>query len=62
MSPKQMTTIRLRPELLDRMREVKTREGIPIAVQVDFAVREWLERRGPTVKADRKRVDTRKRS
>lgn len=55
-----MTTIRLQPELLEAMRQVKDRDGIPIAVQVDFAVREWLQRRGTKVKAQGKRAVTRK--
>lgn len=57
-----MTTIRIAPELLEAMRSVKDTEGIPMAVQVDFAVRDWLSKRGTVVKGDRKRVATRKRS
>lgn len=62
MSPKEMTTIRLEPELLDAMRQVKDRDGVPIAVQVDFAVREWLDRRGVKVKSDRRSARTPRRS
>jgi len=62
MSPKEMTTIRIAPELLDVMRELKDREGIPMAVQVDKALRQWLDRRGLKVKTERKRVSPRSRS
>ncbi|MGE0450223.1 MAG: hypothetical protein AB7Q29_11645 [Vicinamibacterales bacterium] len=62
MSPKEMTTIRIAPELLDAMRQLKDGEGIPMAVQVDRALREWLPKRGIVVKAERKRVAARKRS
>ena len=37
-------------------------EGIPVAVQIDFAVREWLKRKGVTIKTERRRASTRKRS
>ena len=50
MSPKELTAFRMAPELMAAMREVKAREGIPIAVQIDFAVREWLKKRGLKVK------------
>ena len=62
MSPKAMTTIRLKPDLLEAMRSVKEREGIPMAAQVDFAVRDWLKRRGLEIKTERKRVAARPRS
>jgi hypothetical protein len=39
-------------ELLDVMRELKNREGIPMAVQVDKALRDWLDRRGLKVKIE----------
>ena len=57
-----MTTIRIAPELLDVMRDLKDRDGIPMAVQVDKALREWLERRGLKVKTERPRASIRKRS
>jgi hypothetical protein len=38
--------------LLDVMRELKDREGIPMAVQVDKALRDWLDRRGLKVKTE----------
>jgi len=57
-----MTTIRLEPELLKLMNDVKAREGIPMAAQVDLAMREWLKGRGLKIETERKRAGTRKRS
>jgi hypothetical protein len=53
MSPKQLTAFRIEPEVMAALREVKAREGLPIAVQVDFALRDWL-RRKRVAKAPRK--------
>jgi len=61
-SPKEFTAFRVAPELLEAMRAVKAREGVPMSVQVDFALREWLKAKGVHVKAERKRVATRTRS
>jgi hypothetical protein len=55
-SPKELTAFRMVPELMKAMRAVKAKEGIPVAVQIDFAVRAWLKKKGITVEADRKRV------
>jgi hypothetical protein len=55
MSPKEMTTIRIHSELLAVM-QVKENEGIPMAVQVDFALRDWLGKRGLKAKAPSRRV------
>lgn len=44
--PKELTALRLDPELLAALRRVKAHDGIPIAVQVDFALRKWLTARG----------------
>ena len=62
-SPKELTAFRMAPDVMEALRAIKEREGIPVAVQVDFAVREWLRRRGSAVevKAERKRAATRKR-
>jgi hypothetical protein len=50
------------PEVMAALRSVRAKEGIPVAVQIDFAVREWLKKKGVTVKTERKRADTRRRS
>ena len=46
MSSKELTAFRIAPELMGAMRDVKNREGIAISRQVDFALREWLKRKG----------------
>jgi hypothetical protein len=62
MSPKESTALRLDQALLDAMRDVKDREGIPVTTQIEMAVREWLKKRGIVVaKAERKLAATRKR-
>ena len=63
MSPKELTAFRMAPEVMAALRAVKAAEGIPVAVQIDFAVREWLKRKGVQVKVkpERKRAVTRKR-
>jgi hypothetical protein len=54
------------PELMEAMRAVKEKDGIPIAVQMDRAVREWLKKKGVKFtapeKTERKRPASRKRS
>lgn len=62
MNPKELTAFRMAPDLMEAMRAVKATEGIPIAVQVDFACRAWLKAKGVTIKTDRKRPASRKRS
>ncbi len=63
MSPKETTALRIDTELLEAMRDVKDRDGIPVTTQIEMACREWLKKRGITVvKPERKRAGTRKRS
>ncbi len=59
---KKQTAFRIEPEILDGLQRVKIRDGIPISEQVRRALREWLARRGVTVKTERPRGVTRKRS
>jgi hypothetical protein len=58
---KELTAFRLAKDLMDAMRAVKTKEGIPVTVQIDFAVRAWLKRKGVTIHPERPRR-TRKRA
>jgi hypothetical protein len=51
MSPKAFTAFRVAPELLEAMREIKATQGIPMSVQVDFALRNWMEAKGVKVKS-----------
>jgi hypothetical protein len=49
MPPKELTAFRVAPDLMAAMRTVKEHEGIPIARQLDFAVRAWLKKKGVDV-------------
>jgi len=60
MSPKELTAFRMAPEVMEALRAVKAKEGVPIAVQIDFAVREWLKRRGVKVAGGRIGASSRK--
>ena len=53
MSPKQMTAFRLEPDIIDGLNRVKDRDGIPFSVQVDRALRAWLDKKGVTLKTPR---------
>ncbi len=59
--PKTFTAFRVAPELLDAMREIKTTDGVPMSVQVDFALRAWLQARGVRVRTEPKRRTAEKR-
>lgn len=63
MSPKEPTALRIDTELLEAMRTVKERKGVPVTTQIEMAVRDWLRREhGISVKTERQRAATRKRS
>jgi hypothetical protein len=49
-SPKELTAFRIDPEVMDGLRRVKDRDGIPLSIQVDRALRTWLERKDITLK------------
>lgn len=49
MSPKELTAFRIEPEIMDALRRVKDRDGVPLSVQVDRALRAWLEKKGVPV-------------
>lgn len=55
------TTFRLEDELLDALHAIKARDGIPVTEQLRRAIVAWLEQKGVTVKADRRRAQTRRR-
>jgi hypothetical protein len=46
MSPKELTAFRMAEEVMNGMRLVKDRDGIPMSVQIDRALRAWLEKKG----------------
>jgi hypothetical protein len=49
MSPKEMTAFRIEPEIMEGLRRVKDREGVPLSIQVDRALRAWLQKKGVSV-------------
>jgi hypothetical protein len=61
-TPLRPTNFRLELELLEGLRQVRERDGIPVSEQVRRAIHAWLKEKGVTVKAERKRATTRKRS
>lgn len=58
--PKELTAFRIAPDTMAALRAIKAQEGLPIAVQVDFALRDWLKRKG--VKLAAKPAPGRKRA
>jgi Arc/MetJ-type ribon-helix-helix transcriptional regulator len=61
MAPRRISTFRIDEKLLDGLRAVWERDGVPVSEQVRRAIRAWLESRGVIEKAERKRVAARKR-
>lgn len=54
-------TFRLDDDLLEGLKAVEERDGIPPSEQARRALRMWLESKGVIKKAERKRAATRKR-
>jgi uncharacterized protein (DUF4415 family) len=59
MSPKELTAFRIDPDVMKRLRRIKDRDGVPISVQVDRALRAWLQQKDVTL---RKRATAIKRA
>ena len=49
MSPKELTAFRVEADIMAGLRRVKDRDGVPLSVQIDRALRVWLEAKGVTV-------------
>ena len=49
MSPKELTAFRIEPDIMEGLRRVKDRDGVPLSVQVDRALRAWLKQKGITL-------------
>ena len=60
--PRQITNFRIDPDLLEALRQIRVRDGLPIAEQIRRAIRAWVEERGVVSKAERKRAGTRQRA
>jgi hypothetical protein len=61
MSPKELTAFRIESGVMEGLRRVKERDGVPMSVQVHRALVAWLRSHGVTTQAERKRASTRKR-
>jgi hypothetical protein len=46
MSPKELTAFRVEADIMDGLRRVKERDGVPLSVQLDRALRAWLKEKG----------------
>ena len=55
MTPLRPTNLRLEEELLEGMRALRAREGIPVSEQVRRAISAYLESKGVKVKKTAKR-------
>ena len=53
MSPKELTAFRVDAALMDGLRRVKDRDGVPLSVQLDRALRAWLKKQQISVKPAR---------
>ena len=58
---RKIATFRLDEDLLDGLKAVQDRDGIPPSEQARRAIRMWLEAKG-VITAERKRAGTRRRS
>jgi hypothetical protein len=61
-TPLKPTTFRLETEIMTALSEIRERDGIAVSEQVRRALKQWIEAKGLTIKADRKRPARRSRS
>jgi hypothetical protein len=61
-SAKKQTAFRIDPGIIDALQTIKIRDGVPLSEQVRRALLAWIESKGVSVKSERKRADTRRRS
>jgi hypothetical protein len=62
MSPKKYAGFRIDEELLAGLETIRERDGVTVPEQVRRAIRDWLQKKGLNVNAERKRGAIRKRS
>jgi hypothetical protein len=60
MSPKELTAFRVEADIMEGLRRVKDRDGVPLSVQVDRALRSWLEKKKVTLRTTSKASPSRK--
>lgn len=62
MARKELTAFRVDPEIMAGLRQVKVRDGVPLSVQVDRALRAWLALKGTSTKPAPRRAGTRRKA
>ncbi len=62
MMPKKLTAFRIDEELLQALAQVWERDGVTVPEQVRRAIRDWLQKKGVTVKTAPRRAATRRRA
>jgi hypothetical protein len=58
---RRVATFRVDDDVLEAMRRLQERDGMPLSEQIRRALRPWLEAKGVIKEADRKRAAARKR-
>lgn len=56
------TTFRLETEIMAALAEIRDRDGVGVSEQVRRALKAWIASKGVTIKSERKRAVTRRRS
>jgi hypothetical protein len=49
MPRKELTAFRVEADIMEGLRRVKDRDGVPLSVQVDRALQAWLKKQGVPV-------------
>jgi hypothetical protein len=52
--PLRPANFRLEPEILDALRQIRIRDGVPVSEQVRRALRDWIAARSANVRVERK--------
>ena len=60
-SPRKRISVFLDAELLEGLKALKQRDLVPEAASIRQAIKEYMERKGVSTKADRLRAQTRRR-
>jgi hypothetical protein len=61
-TPLRQQNFRLEEEILKALEQIRERDGIPVTEQVRRALKVWIAEKGVTLKTERRRAVTRKRS
>ena len=62
MSPKELTAFRVDPAVMEGLRRVKDRDGVPLSVQLDRALRAWLKQKRISIPPTPSASDTGRRA